>query len=244
MVYGGQPCAIENNCMLAFVAAHKGNNIDGKPNWGCWNAENAIIKENVEISPAHRITVCRQLHSNCQHCQCPAQWHSGFTLPFSPHRSLPHLFLSWPSSPAASLCLVQKTSEANPQFFSTNMFFFSYLNSCNVGGLFVSFTSGIVCTGRVRLQVSPPSSPSSLLQTTWMSTTTKVWDTHAQIHTHTHTQLHRKLYNSMPILSQVWRGTNTNNCGGTWQIQTARLHTHIEHCMNNMMPGELFQGQS
>lgn len=46
---------------------------------------------------------------------------------------------------------------------------------CNVGGLFVSLSSGTVCTGRVRLQVSPRSSPSSPLQTTWMSTTTKVW---------------------------------------------------------------------
>lgn len=125
------------------LLAHKGNKVDDKPNWGCWNAEDAIIKENVELSAAHRITVCRQLHSNRQHRQCPAQRHSGLTLSFSPHRSLPHLFfvfcfLSWLSLPAASLCLVQKTSEANPRFFSTNMFS-SYLNSCNVGGLFVSF---------------------------------------------------------------------------------------------------------
>lgn len=133
--------------------AHTSNNIKDKPNRGCWNAEDTIIKENVETSLAHRITVCRQLHSNCQHCQCPAQGHSGITLSFSPHRSLLHLFLSW---------------------LSLHVLFLNFLNSCNVYGLPVSFTTGIVCTGRVRLQVSPPSSPSSLLQTTWMSTTTKV----------------------------------------------------------------------
>lgn len=41
----------------------------------------------------------------------------------------------------------------------------------------LSLRSGTACTERVRPQGSPPSSPSSQLPTTWMCTTTKVWNT-------------------------------------------------------------------
>lgn len=130
-----------------------------------------------------------------------------------------------------------KRPESNPQFFFTNVFS-SYLNSCKVGGLFVSFTSGIACTGRVRLQVSPPSSPSSLLQTTWMSTTTKVWDTQAQVHTHAHTH---SCTESCKTVCQTWAKseeeqtlTTVEELDRHKQLDYTHLE-HSEHCMNNMM---------
>lgn len=147
------------------------------------NAGNTIIKDNMNITLTgfYYLYIPKNLNVLAASLWTVSTLLSGtlsFTLSFCPHTFLPHLFIVAVFACSQSLSGL-KTFKANPCFFSPqHVFFFLFLIylffSCNVGGLFVSFSSGIVCTGRVRLQVSPPSSPSSLLQTTWMSTTTKV----------------------------------------------------------------------